>query len=344
MRYFFRHESVSKPATNTRVGWVDAARGFGICLVVFGHVLRGLNGAGISTGAWVQYTDNWLYSFHMPLFVFLSGLFAPRLLKLGALDFIRDRAATIVYPYVLWSALLVMTQRAFSDAVNAPTSLTSLARIAWEPISLFWFLYALLIHSSAYWLAIKARIPLWALFIFASVMAMLSDKITGWKILDTSLNLFIFFVSGAAAGQFILARPHSSALKAWVALVLGFAIVSLGCTLAIEPIEALVAFAGIAASLGLAHLISAGPWSGSALLLTFLGKRTLQIYLSHVFFTAGIRILLRRLGIEHVAMHLVIGTVAGLALSVLLNELARTARVRFLFTWPTSAKAPTVAT
>lgn len=47
----------------SRIKWIDNARAIGILLVVLGHSLIP---ASIQT---------YIYSFHMPLFFFLSGLF-----------------------------------------------------------------------------------------------------------------------------------------------------------------------------------------------------------------------------------------------------------------------------
>lgn len=52
-----------------RLNWVDAAKGWGMILVVFGHVWRGL----ISPGVLVQDSffvrvDSFVYAVHMPLF------------------------------------------------------------------------------------------------------------------------------------------------------------------------------------------------------------------------------------------------------------------------------------
>nr|WP_276330832.1 acyltransferase family protein [Serratia inhibens] len=59
-----------------REAWVDYAKGIGIILVVFDHVNRGLYSANIHLSeSFYQLTDSVIYSFHIPLFFFLSGLF-----------------------------------------------------------------------------------------------------------------------------------------------------------------------------------------------------------------------------------------------------------------------------
>ena len=45
---------------DSRITWLDAARGYGILLVIFAHVDY-------------SYLRNIIYTFHMPLFFFLSG-------------------------------------------------------------------------------------------------------------------------------------------------------------------------------------------------------------------------------------------------------------------------------
>ncbi|SUY94743.1 acyltransferase [Klebsiella pneumoniae] len=91
-----------------REAWVDYAKGIGIILVVFGHVNRGLYSAGIQlSGSSYLLTDSIIYSFHMPLFFFLSGLVFLRnpWIKRGKTSFVISKIDTIVYPYVSWSLL-----------------------------------------------------------------------------------------------------------------------------------------------------------------------------------------------------------------------------------------------
>uniref|UniRef100_UPI001C2F5592 acyltransferase family protein n=1 Tax=Micrococcus sp. GbtcB5 TaxID=2824750 RepID=UPI001C2F5592 len=45
-----------------RVEWIDTAKGMGIFLVILGH-----------TGSLGGRITNYIYSYHMPLFFFLSG-------------------------------------------------------------------------------------------------------------------------------------------------------------------------------------------------------------------------------------------------------------------------------
>src|SRR5687767_4607121 len=96
----------STSSSERRIDWVDYAKGIGIVLVVFGHVWGGLRQASVYIPpATFHFVDSFIYSFHMPLFFFLSGLFIERSASRETSTFITTKLRTIVYPYVLWSIL-----------------------------------------------------------------------------------------------------------------------------------------------------------------------------------------------------------------------------------------------
>ena len=71
-----RHKSAPKQ----RVGWVDAAKGLCILLVVLGHAITELQAHGYYTAQWAG-INFFLGPIRMPLFFLLSGLFAGKALK-----------------------------------------------------------------------------------------------------------------------------------------------------------------------------------------------------------------------------------------------------------------------
>src|SRR5438874_1994978 len=106
--------------TTSRVAWVDVAKGIGIVLVVYGHVSGGLVDAGIQPRNSVANAASALiYTFHMPLFFFLSGIWLARTSAKPFSQFARQRIGTIVYPYVLWSTIQFIANRAMARFTNA---------------------------------------------------------------------------------------------------------------------------------------------------------------------------------------------------------------------------------
>lgn len=70
---------------SNRIEWVDIAKGIGMILVIIGHLS-------------VPYTDLWIYTFHMPLFFFLSGtVFSGG--KYNFSEFLKKKIKGLVVPY-----------------------------------------------------------------------------------------------------------------------------------------------------------------------------------------------------------------------------------------------------
>lgn len=80
--------------TQDRIEWIDIAKGIGILFVIFAHIQ--------STS---QALVNYIYSFHMPLFFFISGyLFSDKKYK-TIKDFAKKKARTLLIPYFIFSIL-----------------------------------------------------------------------------------------------------------------------------------------------------------------------------------------------------------------------------------------------
>ena len=82
----------------SRITYIDALKGMAIILVVWGHILD----KSLLDGTVPLY--KWIYSFHMPLFIFLSGLFAYKGMEhitwQNTAAFIKKKAARILLPFI----------------------------------------------------------------------------------------------------------------------------------------------------------------------------------------------------------------------------------------------------
>jgi hypothetical protein len=68
--------------------------------------------------------------------------------------------------------------------------------------------------------------------------------------------------------------------------------------------------------------------------LLFINKYSLQIYLLHTIFTAGLRIILMRLNITQWWIHIILGTVGGILFSVLAAIIAQKTKILNFFFFP----------
>ncbi|MBN2046040.1 MAG: acyltransferase family protein [Anaerolineales bacterium] len=85
-------------SSRDRIPYVDNLRWFGIVLVYLGHFLDKLIPSGYSEYLWLH---NFIYSFHMPLFFFLSGIFWKP--ENSSTKKIVGRAVILLVPAMFWS-------------------------------------------------------------------------------------------------------------------------------------------------------------------------------------------------------------------------------------------------
>ena len=77
-----------------RIEWIDMAKGIGIICVIIGHITHN------------SFLGMWVYSFHLPLFLFISGyLFNP---KANLREFSKSRFKQCIIPYVTLGTLVVI--------------------------------------------------------------------------------------------------------------------------------------------------------------------------------------------------------------------------------------------
>ena len=87
-----------------RIGYIDVARGIGILLVALAHA---------DVSLFSPYLHHLIYSFHMPLFFFLSGYFFKPQISFGVL--LKKRFNTILKPYLVTILLIYIISLSFTN-------------------------------------------------------------------------------------------------------------------------------------------------------------------------------------------------------------------------------------
>jgi polysaccharide biosynthesis protein PslL len=152
-----------------RIEYIDIARGIGILLVVMGHN----DFAAVS-----PFMYKVIYSFHMPLFFFLSGYFFNA--TIGFWGFFKKRFHTIMKPYFFTIFLIYFFSISFGK-VGFQTAITRIIKsmygtghyLDWVQL---WFLPHLFVVS------------LYA-FVFYRVMANINSRLVRWLLLLLTLVL-----------------------------------------------------------------------------------------------------------------------------------------------------------
>ena len=117
-----------------RIVWLDAARGIGILLIVAGHILP-----------MTLPISHFIYSFHVPLFFFLSGMVLQTrsVCSQPFTRFVGKKAGSLLYPYAVFSVLSLACERVFDSLDRFGGSVPSTVLLLGDgPL---WFLPALFI-------------------------------------------------------------------------------------------------------------------------------------------------------------------------------------------------------
>lgn len=138
----------------THYTWVDRARGIGMILVVLGHALADTMSGG-ETSSISQVIFDVIYSFHMPLFFFLSGFCGVKALEMiegrQKIDYISSRFKRLMIPYLFVGLWYVPLKIILSSEVNTEVNILALPInfiSGHNPNFQLWTLYALFISST----------------------------------------------------------------------------------------------------------------------------------------------------------------------------------------------------
>lgn len=124
-----------------RIEYIDVAKGLCIWLVVMGHLLQAnMRGEGSET------CFNFIYSFHMPVFMLLSGYVAAlsreNMAKEGVLLFLKKKSQSLMWPFLMWGLIVspfVVRRESFASFPSIAQSLFLHPETgAWFIIVLFW--------------------------------------------------------------------------------------------------------------------------------------------------------------------------------------------------------------
>jgi|APSaa5957512576_1039674.scaffolds.fasta_scaffold27451_2 fucose 4-O-acetylase-like acetyltransferase len=103
-------------SSHPRIDWLDKARAYGMFLVFYGHFVETVS-RGDNAAALLQ--QKFVYAFHMPLFILISGFLArsqlPRLVA-----FLKARAASRLLPVLFFSVLMMPVGPLWNSLFSSP--------------------------------------------------------------------------------------------------------------------------------------------------------------------------------------------------------------------------------
>ncbi len=324
-----------------RKDWVDVAKAIGIILVVYGHVIRGLESAGIWTNQEsYAFLDNVIYSFHMPLFFFLSGLFIQGSLnRQGKFSFFKSKIDTIFYPYLLWSILQGSIEVVLSNYTNGSVSFQSVFSLLWAPRAQFWFLYALFFISLISMFMIGSRLKI-LLCTSVCLAAYLVEEPSALNMHYVTNNIVFLMLGVLFASSKLGNLPSYSAalsLSLFCALHVASNMWPADSSIGNGLFKFAIAVSGIFFIIAISQLLSRKSWS----LVIFIGQSSMAIYLMHILTGSGIRVILSKfMNINDVYLHATLGTLFGVVLPLIAVLVIKKLNIPYVFSAPISQLLP----
>lgn len=316
---------------------IDKLKGYACFLVLFGHVIMGIRVAGIGIPGFFEGLEKFIWSFHVALFMFLSGVVykitGEWKSKKTRTKFVVHKFLSLGVPYIVFSVIYIVIN-ILVGATNTQSSVKDIFMIWKTPVAQYWFLYAL--------------------FILFCIWAVLTPLLKNWQVTVLVVAIgYILQLFGVPLGS--MDSVHASALVFGIGTCIdfaklserkltskviavlghiGLAIVLIICgKIEVSGVKEVMMLVGIYASIMLISFVQ--NTKGFSDFLAFMNKYSFQIYLLHTIFTAGARIVLLRFGIANWVVHVLVGTILGIACPVVAAIIAKKVPVLDYFFFPT---------
>jgi fucose 4-O-acetylase-like acetyltransferase len=328
-----RPDTLEPITSGTRSNVVDIVKGIAIILVAYGHTAQGM----IHRKWWVTpgayFSDNFIYSFHMPAFFFIAGLFVlGSVKKRGSRRFTVEKLKTILYPYLL----LVVLNAALEPLVGRFRSGQVL--FEWKTFLLnlvdgeaSWFLFVLFVCLMV--ALFTVRVPAWLRFVVAAVLGM--TPAFGPPLTNQVLREFCFVAAGMWVGTRIyrLERVQTSAAALGFVVLAALQIAMVyryGETARWTYIEL-----GMTGTAGLFLLAKALDKRSLGSVLAWVGRASLAVFMLSAFAQGATReILLRVFHTKELWLQLFVPTFFATLLPAIVWHQQDRWRVGWLFQWP----------
>jgi fucose 4-O-acetylase-like acetyltransferase len=314
-----------------RVTWIDAAKGFSIALVVFGHVLGGTLARGWldDAGPWKMVYD-YIYLFHMPLFFMVAGFFCIEAMRKSPVNALLAKIGSIAWPYLVWNvlvaaALMPIAGMFMSNPANVSWSEWLSKAVRGE---LSWFLWTLFVLQVI--LIPLARIPAWILFVVSlAALTFLPQPPLGAFANVVRFAPFLLFgaMIHPILGRLSIAGrwPHCAAAIA------AFLLIALAYQFGLTSYALVSVVCGILGSLASILLVQCLPNALGQKLLPSLGLASLAIFVLHPYFQGAAREIITRTAGSSPYLQLLMVTTVAIAGSFAVWQAAERLGAAWLF-------------
>ena len=318
---------------------VDRLKGYACFLVLLGHVIMGIRIAGIDIPEFFWGMEKFIWSFHVALFLFLSGVVYKMTGewkgKQSKWKFLLYKLYNLGIPYIAFSVIYILINSLVGEA-NTGFAVSDIFYIWKTPVAQYWYLYALF-FLFCIWTAFSGVLKNWQITLIVVLIGYLAPL---FGIPFGSLDVVFYSALAFGIGTFVNFESLTKLSNLSKCLIVLMHIVTGVVFVILNKIEApfikeIMILFGIYSSIMFISILQ--NCKSMARFLDFVNKYSFQIYLLHTIFTAGTRIILLRLNITQWWIHILLGTAIGLAFSVLAAVIAKKVKCLNFFFFPSKA-------
>lgn len=168
-----------------RIVYFDLLKLFAVLLVIVGHVISQYDSRGYS-----HPVNVWIYSFHMPLFMFMSGLFFRHTLLKKIKEIIYSKSILLLLPLFTWSIVNLVLNTLLITPIHDWDKAVWHYITSFGPLHGLWYLKCLFIYLITCYLTVKiVKNEFFAAFLTIVLFMLLPD-------INFSSQMIVFFWIG----------------------------------------------------------------------------------------------------------------------------------------------------
>lgn len=157
----------------------DALKGFLIILVIMGHAIQ----LSTDVGGWsLNPLFMVIYTFHMPLFIFISGYFSMSIFRKSIWYIVTNKFKRLLLPSILFSSVICIIY--FSSSVIDDVSLI---RKVYKCYKTYWYLINIFSLSIIYRLALKNKYISMAFLAIYALLLIFYDHLPSYFLKDCQI-------------------------------------------------------------------------------------------------------------------------------------------------------------
>ncbi len=203
---------------------IDIMRGILIILVILGHAIDNMTHGPFKSVAPNSFSivHDVIYSFHMPAFFILSGMFIHSWAKKPWKEAIIIKIIRFVLPYFSWTLIVTIIKNLTSTLQNNPIGWDGLVKSPIVPFEEYWFLYDLFIIEVFYYVftrVVKVKWGGYCLLIISTILLLIQQYLPEIWVVRSLCQYLFYFSLGTMIDRKMLSKAQAHGLLVLIVFV-----------------------------------------------------------------------------------------------------------------------------